>query len=150
MYRWYRRILAGLVLLFCGYNFAIYNQEGVSLGAAASDGAFLSAKAMRGADLWQDSNCVACHQLYGLGGYMGPDLTNVMSHPKKGPVYVKAFLNSGIRLMPKYHFTDEEQDALCQFLVEVDQTGYYPLRTHTRSFPGWVDLQYKTISSGSP
>ena len=29
--------------------------------------------------VWQKYNCHTCHQLYGLGGYLGPDLTNVYS-----------------------------------------------------------------------
>jgi len=44
-----------------------------------------SEKALQGQQLWQQNNCFSCHQIYGLGGYLGPDLTNVYSQRGKGP-----------------------------------------------------------------
>ncbi len=43
----------------------------------------VGAPAAAGKLLYQKYNCQACHQIYGLGGYMGPDLTNVYSAPRQ-------------------------------------------------------------------
>lgn len=98
---------------------------------------------MAGEKLWQNNNCTSCHQLYGLGGYLGPDLTNVISNPNKGPGYVAAFVNSGVKSMPKFEFTANETDQIVQFLTHVDQTGFYPNKGATFSNDGWVDIEYK-------
>ena len=60
--------------------------------------------------IWQQYNCTACHQVYGLGGYLGPDLTNTFS--LKGPEYIAAFLKSGTVTMPDFHLKENEIDAL--------------------------------------
>ena len=93
--------------------------------------------------MWQENNCTACHQIYGLGGYLGPDLTNIASNPDKGLDYAKAFFNSGIKSMPKFHFSDEEKVHLATFLKEIDQTGYYPNKSAEFNSNGWVTIQYK-------
>lgn len=103
----------------------------------------MSKEAIAGEQLWQDNNCVACHQLYGLGGYLGPDLTNVISHPDKGPVYVKAFINSGISSMPKFNFNKKESNQIVAFLNHVDETGIYPNKKAEFASNGWVEIEYK-------
>ncbi len=103
----------------------------------------MSALAIEGEQLFQQNNCTACHQLFGLGGYLGPDLTNIISNKNKGPLYAKAFLNSGIKSMPKFNFTEQEQEALVQFLTEVDQCGYYPIFDAVKEPTGWVEVKYK-------
>ena len=32
--------------------------------------------ARAGRALWHDHNCQTCHQIYGFGGFLGPDVTN--------------------------------------------------------------------------
>jgi nitric oxide reductase subunit C len=98
----------------------------------------LSEAAADGKKLWQKHNCISCHQLYGLGGFMGPDLTNVMSDPAKGEVYVSAILKHGMNRMPDYKFTDEEINALMEFFIHTDQSGIYPLRNFTINLNGTV------------
>jgi nitric oxide reductase subunit C len=103
----------------------------------------MSSEAIAGEVLWQEYNCTACHQFYGLGGYLGPDLTNIISNPTKGPEYAKAFFNSGIKSMPEFKFTEEEKNQLIHFLTHVDRTGYYPNRNAQFSAEGWVNIEYK-------
>lgn len=98
---------------------------------------------MEGEKLWQDNNCASCHQIYGLGGYLGDDLTNVISNPHKGENYVKAFLNAGSKSMPKFNFTEEEKEQIVQFLSHVDWTGYYPNVDAELGKDGWVSIKYK-------
>lgn len=133
----YRIVLGTLVLLFITYNCVLY-----TIGTK-TDLQPMSPSAIRGQNLWQQNNCTACHQIYGLGGYLGPDLTNVISLDGKGPQYVKAFLNSGVRAMPVFNFNEEEKDDIVELLKHIDKTGYFPNRNPEIENSGWVKLKYK-------
>lgn len=126
-----------LLCLFAFYNGIVYRTAGGEYTEV------LSPKAVSGERLWQASNCNSCHQLYGLGGYIGPDLTNVYSADGKGPDYIKSILNSGIKAMPQFHFTTSEKESLITFLKEVDQSGYYPNYEAAIHADGWVEIKYK-------
>ena len=80
-------------------------------------------KIKNGSLLFQQYNCTACHQLYGLGGYLGPELTTAYSDPGRGELYMKIFLKAGGRRMPNYHFKDQDINALISFLKYVDTTA---------------------------
>jgi nitric oxide reductase subunit C len=75
----------------------------------------------KGKALWQKHNCTACHQIYGLGGYLGPDLTNEYS--LRGPTFIHIFLQAGNATMPNYHLSESEIQELTDYLKSVDQTG---------------------------
>jgi nitric oxide reductase subunit C len=83
----------------------------------------LEQRAAEGRLIYEKYNCQACHQLYGLGGYLGPDLTNVYSEPYKGEALIRAFVRSGIKQMPAFKMTDKELDLLVDFLKSVDEGG---------------------------
>lgn len=74
-----------------------------------------------GKKVWQENNCIACHQIYQLGGYLGPDLTNC--YATKGPEYIKAFVQNGTLIMPKFDLTATELEALVAYLKQIDATG---------------------------
>ncbi len=134
----YRLIFAALLAIFTFYNYWIYTSSSQNTTPAMSN------QAIDGEVLWQKSNCTSCHQIYGLGGYMGPDLTNIISKPNKGPNYVKAFLNSGVKAMPKFNFSEKEKDNIVAFLSHIDRTGYFPNKHSQLQNTGWVNLKYKT------
>lgn len=73
--------------------------------------------------LFQKYNCTACHQLYGLGGYLGPELTTTISQPGKGELFARAILKTGTQRMPDFKLRDEEIDAFIEFLKYVDATA---------------------------
>lgn len=127
-------IIAVLIGIFCVYNISIYSSK------ERVNPIKLSSKALKGQTLWQNNNCWSCHQVYGLGGYLGPDLTNVYSSPNKGGSYIKAFLNSGVKTMPEFNFSEEEKEALVSFLKHIDSTGYYPNKDAIIKPNGWVEL----------
>ncbi len=141
--RQYRIVLIILIIAFISYNTAVY-----TIGTK-SDLPPMSRKALEGEKLWQKNNCTACHQLYGLGGYLGPDLTNVISTEGKGPDYVKALMMSGIKVMPAFTFTADEEDEMIAFLSCVDSTGYFPNHNAKLHFSGWVELEYKMLNDTS-
>ena len=133
-----RLIIGTLISVFAIYNFILYTQN-----TSASTAPLLSDSALRGEHLWQKNNCTACHQLYGLGGYLGPDLTNISSNPMKGLEYAKAFFNSGVKSMPKFNFSEAEKNDLAEFLKSVDRTGFYPNKQAEFDQAGWVNIKYK-------
>jgi len=79
--------------------------------------------ALQGKHIWQEKNCGACHQFYGLGGYIGPDVTNVLSAKGKGETYVRAILAHGTATMPDFNLSPKEIDALVAYLSDADKTG---------------------------
>lgn len=81
-----------------------------------------------GKQLYQQYNCQSCHQLYGLGGYLGPDLTTAYSDKHRGEAYMKAMLQSGGNRMPDFNFSKTEIEHLIAYLKYVDSTAT-PLRT---------------------
>jgi nitric oxide reductase subunit C len=73
--------------------------------------------------LFQKLNCIACHQLYGLGGYLGPELTTVISQKTKGESYARVFLKNGTRQMPDFKLSDHDIDCLISYLSYIDITA---------------------------
>jgi len=96
---------------------------------------FNTEKAARGRLVWQNYNCQACHQFYGLGGYLGPDLTNIYSQKGKGELVVRAMIKSGTKQMPAYHLSENEISELLEFLKSTDESGVAsPKAFETNSF----------------
>jgi nitric oxide reductase subunit C len=79
--------------------------------------------ALAGWDTWQEKNCQSCHQIYGLGGYMGPDLTNVASDSDKDEKYLRTFIKYGTGKMPNFRLNDTEVNNVVAFLRWVDKSG---------------------------
>ncbi|HUM97792.1 MAG TPA: cytochrome c [Chitinophagaceae bacterium] len=77
----------------------------------------------KGKTLFQQHNCISCHQLYGLGGYLGPELTTAYSDTNRGENYMRAFLKAGGARMPNFHFTEKEIDNIISYLKYVDATA---------------------------
>ena len=126
-----RAIFMLLCAAFIPYSAYVYTR-----GTEASHVSSITAEARHGQQLFQAHNCIACHQVYGLGGYMGPDLTNVISN--KGPAYVRAFLMSGTQRMPNFNLNESELDAMIAHLECVDATGRYPLADYEVDWYGTV------------
>lgn len=120
-----------LCTAFIPYSVYVYTQ-----GTEASHIGPMTDEARVGQALFQEHNCVACHQFYGLGGYMGPDLTNVISN--KGQAYARAFLMSGTQRMPNFNLKEPELDAMVAFLEFVDTTGRYPADEYRINWNGTV------------
>ncbi len=117
--------------MFIPYSVYVYTQ-----GTEASHIRAMTGEARYGQQLFQEFNCIACHQFYGLGGYMGPDLTNVIS--SRGPAYARAFLVSGTQRMPNFNLDESELDALVAYLEFVDTTGRYPADDYQINWYGTV------------
>lgn len=119
--------------------FVVYSTYVYTAGTEVPQAIAYNNQVKAGQRLFQQHNCTACHQLYGLGGYMGPDLTNVISTPGKGPLYAEVFIRNGTARMPNFHFTDTDVDALVAFLTYVDAAGKYPARDRQVHWNGTVE-----------
>lgn len=113
-------ILWTLVLAFLFYSFYLY--ASVAKSEIQKDTAVV-----RGKTVWQQYNCNSCHQIYGLGGYLGPDLTNV--YAKRSKEYIEAFLQSGTTIMPRFNLSKSEMNALMAFFEDVNHSGISDPRT---------------------
>lgn len=103
-----------LSVAFIGYSFIIYFENIPEIAPANN-------LAQQGKILWQEKNCTSCHQFYGLGGHLGPDLTNVAD--KRPEEYIRAILQSGTLVMPNFNLSEQELDALIAFLKYTNTTG---------------------------
>lgn len=112
-----------LSLSFLAFSISIYLKPALAAPSAKHE-------ASQGRLVWQKYNCQSCHQLYGLGGYLGTDLTNVYSAPGKGEPWIRAMLKTGNAPMPPFEMPEEEIADLIAFLKETDASG----RAHPREF----------------
>jgi len=76
-----------------------------------------------GKQLWEENNCIGCHTLLGEGAYFAPELGNVykrFGNNKDGIIgFIKSRPKEGIpgrRSMPQFNFSDEQLDAIAEFL----------------------------------
>ena len=81
----------------------------------------LSPDAKQGLALWQRNNCQVCHQIYGFGGFLGPDLTNIMA--RRPDEDWTEILTVGRKQMPAFHFNERDRTAILAYLRAVDETG---------------------------
>ncbi len=112
------KIWCFLFVLFLFYSALVYVYSN-----PAGQKTKISKEVYAGMDVWQRKNCHTCHQLYGLGGYMGPDLTNIASDKTKGPAYMKVFIQNGTNKMPNFHLSEKEVNQVIAFLKWVDKSG---------------------------
>jgi nitric oxide reductase subunit C len=113
-------IFISLFAVYIAYSFIVYT-KGTEKNMLYSPAELENID--RGKKLFQQHNCISCHQLYGLGGYLGPELTTAWSDPYRGEAYMKAFLKNGGLRMPKYNFNDDEINAIISYLRYVDSTA---------------------------
>lgn len=126
-------IMVILGLSFLTYSFQLYVDSPKEKGETVEYDSELAAK---GKLLWQDKNCTSCHQIYGLGGHLGPDLTNV--HSKQSEAYIESFLKAGTQVMPNFNLSQEEIDAFKAFFAAIDQSGKSDPRTFNLHLDGTI------------
>lgn len=108
-----------LITAFLAYTASVYTKGTV----LSESNPMIDAAAIEGKMLWQKHNCSSCHQLYGLGGFIGPDLTTTIS--RKGDAYARAIILSGTKRMPHYGLTEHDAKAITKFLSYVDSTAIH-------------------------
>ena len=122
-----------VVAFYLVYSFLVYTSDGETSQANF----VIPAEAQEGKLVFQKYNCAACHQIYGLGGYMGPDLTNVISNRSRE--YAAAFIQTGTTRMPDFDLSDEELQQLLAFLEVVDGSGLFPVKDFEIRWNGTIE-----------
>ena len=123
-----RALITSLTCVFLFQTWLVYSDP------AGRSTPPLSPLASAGQDVWHSRNCQSCHQIYGFGGFLGPDLTNLASRvPDAGEdaeavtatlaERFETVLTTGSERMPAFHLTQDERVALARFFYEVDRTG---------------------------
>ncbi len=82
----------------------------------------------QGKYVWETNNCAGCHTILGEGAYFAPELGNVYLRFGKSKEAIKGFIKSrpkngipGRRSMPQFNLTEEELDAIAEFLKWASQ-----------------------------
>ena len=79
----------------------------------------LSEQALQGRRLWHENACQVCHQLYGQGGFLGPDLTNAAS--RMDEARLTSLLTVGSGQMPALGFGADQITQITAFLEAMDR-----------------------------
>ncbi len=133
------KIWGMLLVIFAAFSWMVYAHCDDNNKEGSPDQQIIA-----GWNTWQTKNCQSCHQLYGLGGYMGPDLTNVCSDKNKGKSYLKVFIMNGTGRMPNFHLSDKETDDVISFLSWVDKSGESKISADKVHWSGTYELEKHT------
>ena len=89
-----------------------------------------------GKKVWEENNCIGCHTLLGEGAYFAPELGNVYKRFGGSKEAIMAFIKyrpvdgvEGRRSMPQFNLSDEELEALAEFLKwtsEINTSNWPP------------------------
>lgn len=114
-----KQVLVGVATLaFAGQSWLVYDDEPSKVQLEGTE--------LDGAETWHASQCQACHQLYGYGGFLGPDLTNAarLHGPQGLRQRLDDLLEHGSGQMPAFpELGPDEREALAAFLEAMDRSG---------------------------
>lgn len=99
-----------------------------------------SDKYRMGKKIWQENNCQSCHQIFGLGGFLGPDLTGVSL---MGLDHFHAIVVSGNSVMPGYAFNRHQIESLFEFLSLYGKTGAVSRKEYRVHYDGRIETNQK-------
>ncbi len=106
-------LLLAVYLVYCAQLYFVTSDNSHIPGVSLSD------TGLKGREVWAKYNCQSCHQLFKLGGYLGPELTNIFDQHGKSEGYVLAFILNGSQGMPALGVSESEAQQLAVYLKEV-------------------------------
>ncbi|MBW2145841.1 MAG: cytochrome b N-terminal domain-containing protein [Deltaproteobacteria bacterium] len=91
----------------------------------------LHPKEVKGVQVFVDKDCAYCHHILGRGGRReGPDLSNVVAKDRSKEWLIRFIRDpksvNSWSVMPKYDFTQDELEALAQYILALDFDTYHP------------------------
>jgi len=136
-----RNIFYGGSLLFLLIYIGLTAHSHLYIVETSTDQEGLTESVAFGKEIWERHSCINCHTLLGEGAYFAPELGNVwvryggVENPDGARAAIKAWMRAmptnipGRRQMPQFNLTEEELDALIDFLKwtsEIDAQGWPP------------------------
>lgn len=115
--RWRLPAFAAVTACFFLQAAIVWRDAGPRPGSTAP----LSPQALAGQAIFRAQGCQGCHALYGMGGSLGPDLTNAAA--RVPPQRFAQLLQQGAGPMPAYHLDAPSRAAVWAYLQAVDATG---------------------------
>ena len=82
----------------------------------------MTGAALEGAKLWHEHNCQSCHQLYGFGGFLGPDLTNFTARTTEQRL--REVMTGQSAQMPAFDLGEDGLNQMWEFLAYMNETGW--------------------------
>lgn len=120
------RILILLLAWFC-ISLVVYtqsNDENLKIQEVSTSDEKMS---KAGLLLYRKNKCMTCHSIFGLGGHLGPDLTNV--YQRRDFMYIEYVLKSGKDKMPAQKLSKLEVEQILSYLEQVNGLGEYPVKS---------------------
>ncbi len=93
----------------------------LDVGARPGSTVPMASSARQGQAIFRSHGCQSCHAVFGMGGFLGPDLTNAAR--RVPPARFTELLQFGSGAMPAYHLDQDERDAVSAYLAAIDSTG---------------------------
>lgn len=137
-----RNIFYGGSLFFIIIFLGLSAQSHLYIKSTSTNEATLTASVVQGKKIWEENACIDCHTILGEGAYYAPELGNVMKRWGIEPDdhagakdTLKAWMDAmpsgieGRRQMPQFNLTDEQYQALADFLLwtgTIDTQGWPP------------------------
>ena len=84
-------------------------------------------RVVAGRAVWLANRCQVCHSIFGLGGHLGPDLTNVARAGMEANIAV--VVREGRVTMPAFDLSAKELGELVAYLKAINASGRYPPRS---------------------
>ncbi len=138
-----RYLLFVLVACFIGQTAMVYFDDSGRQKPPLSD------RAQIGWQVWHKNNCQSCHQIFGYGGFLGPDLTNAID--QLTPERLQSILTVGAKPMPAFHLSENEIDGVAALLGELNGLGVGQLRLKTTPpAPALLDQFIEDLSQQVP
>lgn len=113
---WREFLFAGMVASYAALSVVAYTDY------PREPGPELSARQRAGLEVWRRHNCQVCHQIHGFGGFLGPDLTNLVDEDREDEEFA-SILTEGYGSMPALHLSPGDQRAVLAFLRAMNRTG---------------------------
>jgi nitric oxide reductase subunit C len=113
---WKILVFSATVCAFFIQGFFVYSNYGYETPQV-----ILSDSSQHGLQVWRDHNCQVCHQIHGFGGFLGPDLTNVIQRRSVDELH--KVLIEGRAQMPAFGLSEADRNGVISFLTDLDKTG---------------------------
>lgn len=136
-----RNIFLGGSIFFFVVFVALTLHSHYYIVTTSTDHEGLTESVKRGKEVWEENSCINCHSILGEGAYFAPELGNVWvrfggrESPQGARIALKTWMKTqptgieGRRQMPQFNLSDEDLDALIDFLKwtsEIDTQGWPP------------------------